>query len=159
MPKHHSNDFKLSAVRLYQKHKSYSHVARLLDCDRISLMRWVKRYKETGSIERQQRPDVAYKVRKNHVKYALELLEKDQQISMKELAMEVKRKYPDFNVTPRWLGTVVRDNNLTRKRTRVQHRPEMRYGVAIDFQREINMFKERIRTHDIDRIIHPNLHG
>lgn len=67
--------------------------------------------------------------------------------------MEVKNKYPDFNVTPRWLGTVIRDNNMTLKRTHVQHRPEMRYGVVIDFQREIETFKTRIRSHDIDRII------
>ena len=37
---------------------------------------------------------------------------------MFELAKIVKKKYKEFNITPQYLGKVIRDNNLTRKRTR-----------------------------------------
>ena len=36
---------------------------------------------------------------------------------MFELAKLVKKKYKDFNITPRQLRNVIRDNILTRKRT------------------------------------------
>ena len=40
------------------------------------------------------------------------------QITMLELSKQIKKKYKDFNVTPQWLGKVLRNNNKTRKRTR-----------------------------------------
>ena len=33
---------------------------------------------------------------------------------MLELSKQIKKKYKDFNVTPQWLGKVLRDNNKTR---------------------------------------------
>ena len=38
-------------------------------------------------------------------------------------------KYPDFNITSQHLGIVLRDNNITRKRTKHQHFPKTRYGI------------------------------
>ena len=35
---------------------------------------------------------------------------------MLELSKQIKKKYKDFNVTPQWLGKVLRDNNKTRKK-------------------------------------------
>jgi ribosomal protein S19 len=37
---------------------------------------------------------------------------------MEELHKIIKKKYKDFNITPQHLGQVIRDNNITRKRTR-----------------------------------------
>ena len=37
---------------------------------------------------------------------------------MEELHKIVKNKYKDFNITAQHLGQVIRDNNITRKRTR-----------------------------------------
>ena len=37
---------------------------------------------------------------------------------MEELHKIVKKKYKDFDITPQHLGQVIRDNNITRKRTR-----------------------------------------
>ena len=45
---------------------------------------------------------------------------------MFELAKLVKKKYKNFNITPRQLRNVIRDNNLTRKRTRHKHFPKIR---------------------------------
>ena len=40
---------------------------------------------------------------------------------MNELAIDIKKKYPSFDITPQHLGQVIRDNNKTRKRTRHEH--------------------------------------
>jgi hypothetical protein len=40
---------------------------------------------------------------------------------------EMKNKYKDFDITRQHLGRVVRANNRTRKRTRLQHFPKERY--------------------------------
>jgi hypothetical protein len=52
------------------------------------------------------------------VKTALELLKQNEQLTMNELDIEMKKKYPTFDITPQHLGQVIRDNNKTRKRTR-----------------------------------------
>ena len=46
---------------------------------------------------------------------------------MEELHKIVKKKYKDFDITPQHLGQVIRDNNITRKRTRHEHYPKERY--------------------------------
>jgi transposase-like protein len=52
---HHSNDFKLSAVNHYLKNDNYLQTSELFNCKRTSLMRWVKRYNETGNVLNQPR--------------------------------------------------------------------------------------------------------
>jgi len=52
MTKQHTNDYKLSAVKLYLKLNSIRKVLELLNCSKSSLHRWIERYFETGNIER-----------------------------------------------------------------------------------------------------------
>ena len=52
------------------------------------------------------------------MKTALELLKQNEQLTMNELEIEMKKKYPTFDITPQHLGQVIRDNNkytLTQK--------------------------------------------
>lgn len=49
------------------------------------------------------------------MKTALELLKKNEQLTMNELAFDMKQKYPTFDITPQHLGHIIRDNNQTRK--------------------------------------------
>ena len=42
---------------------------------------------------------------------------------MNELLVDMKNKYPTFDITSQHLGQIVRDNNKTRKRTRHEHFP------------------------------------
>lgn len=72
---------------------------------------------------------------------------------MKELSKKIKAKYNDFSVTPQWLGKVIRDNNLTRKRTRKSHFPEVRYGSPINKQTELNNFYNVVNQYNLDQII------
>ena len=46
MPKHHSEDYKITAVKHYvNKSKNLSKTCKIFECSRISLKRWVNRYK------------------------------------------------------------------------------------------------------------------
>ena len=59
---------------------------------------------------------MAYKVTNEHVRYALDELKKNEQITMEELRKKVINKYSDFSITSQHLGKVIRDANKTRKR-------------------------------------------
>ena len=60
---------------------------------------------------------------------------------MEELHKIVKNKYKDFDITPQHLGQVIRDHNITRKRTRHEHYPKERYGNPTDV---IVIFNDKI---------------
>jgi transposase-like protein len=51
---HKSEDYKISAVKYYiNNDKSLDEVCEIFDCSRKSLYRWVKRYNEIETLERQ----------------------------------------------------------------------------------------------------------
>ena len=62
MSPHKSQDYKLSAVKYYLKFKNAS---QNFECSLRSLMKWVKKYQTSQSIERKDRVNVAYKVQQN----------------------------------------------------------------------------------------------
>ena len=67
---HKSNDYKLSAVNYYLvEDKSQEEVCKIFQSSRRSLMRWVQQYKNNGNVERQNRPPVAYKIKKEHIQF------------------------------------------------------------------------------------------
>ena len=116
MTKHKSTDYKKTAVLYYLNNKvSYTDVCKIFNCDIRSLKRWISKYQICKSLERKTKVNISYKVRKVHLNYAIKLLKKNEQITMKELCKMLKKHFEDFNITPQHLGRVLRDNNITRK--------------------------------------------
>ena len=112
MPRHKSEDYKITAVKYYLEYEvTYAETCEIFKCSERSLKRWIERYKKEKSIKRHSRKPVSYKVTKNEVDYALKILKQNEQITLSELAKLIKKKYKDFNITPRQLGTVVPINN------------------------------------------------
>ena len=72
---------------------------------------------------------------------------------MEELHKIVKKKYKDFDITPQHLGQVIRDNNITRKRTRHEHYPKERYGKPTDIKKELKTFYNEVGKYSLDNII------
>ena len=72
---------------------------------------------------------------------------------MEELHKIVKKKYKDFDITPQHLGQVIRDNNITRKRTRHEHYPKERYGKPTDIKKELKTFYNEVGKYSLDKII------
>ena len=119
MSKHKSEDYKIIAVKYYlENDTNYTKTCEIFKCSERSLKRWIKRYEELEEIKRLNRKQVSYKITKEQVKYAIQKLKENEQISMEELYKIIKKKYKDFEITSQHLGQVIRDNNITRKRTR-----------------------------------------
>ena len=72
---------------------------------------------------------------------------------MIELSKLIKEKYKYFDITPQHLGAVIRDNNITRKRTKQEHYPKERYGKPTDKQKELDVFYKEVSKYDIRKII------
>lgn len=86
MPKHKTEDYKLSAVKYYLKNDfSMEYVCDIFECKKQSLSRWVDRYLLENSIKRHNRLPVSYKITKQQVKYAIQKVKKNEQITMTEL--------------------------------------------------------------------------
>jgi transposase-like protein/transposase len=154
MPKHHSEDYKISAVKHYlNKTKNLTKTCEEFDCSRISLKRWVNKYEKDKSIKRYSRKELSYKITKEQVKYAITLLKKNQQITMTELVKLVKKKYKDFGITSQHLGKVLKDNNKTRKRTRHEHFPITRYKKPINKKEELVKFYKEVSKYKLNNII------
>ena len=59
-------------------------MCKIFEIKKPSLIRWRKQYQNDELIE-SNRKAISYKVKKKHVKKAIELLNKNEQITMKEL--------------------------------------------------------------------------
>jgi len=84
-------------------------------------------YNEVKELKRHNRTNISYKITKEYLVYAIKMLSNNEQITMIELKKLILLKYPEFNITPQHLGIVLRDNNITRKRTKHQHFPKTRF--------------------------------
>ena len=111
--KQKTEDYKLSAVKYYLNNDvSLDDVCEIFDCPKQSLYRWVKRYKLIKTLQRQNRKSISYKITKQQLKYAISLLNKNEQITMKELSTQVRRKYKTYNITSQHLSKVIRDISM-----------------------------------------------
>ena len=94
MPKHKTEDYKLSAVKYYLKNDfSMEYVCDIFECKKQSLLRWVDRYLLENNIKRHNRLHVSYKITKEQVKYTIQKIKKNEQITMTELVKIVKKKF------------------------------------------------------------------
>lgn len=80
-------------------------------------------------------------------------MKQNEQLTMSELVMDMKRLNPDFDITPQHLGRVLRDNNKTRKRTRHELFPKTKYKKPIQKKEEINKFFNKLNKFSIDKVI------
>ena len=154
MSKHKSEDYKIDAVKYYlENDTNYTKTCEIFKCSERSLKRWIERYKELEEIKRLSRKQISYKITNEQVKYAIQKLKENEQITMEELHKIVKNKYKDFDITPQHLGQVIRDNNITRKRTRHEHYPKERYGKPTDIKKELKTFYNEVGKYSLDNII------
>ena len=84
--KHKTQDYKITAVKYYlQNDDSLDDVCSIFACKKISLRRWIMKYKKNKHLERLNRPSMSYKITNEQVKYAISLLKQNEQITMTEL--------------------------------------------------------------------------
>jgi len=151
---HKSEDYKLTAVKHYLvEDKTQEEVCQIFQCSRRSLMRWINQYKKDGNVERQNRTPIAYKVKRDHIRFIKEEIHKNKTVTMEDLLFLLKRKYPSMTLSRTHLGQVVNDNNITLKLTRIRHEPITRWRKDININEELKRFYDEIQKHKIEDII------
>ena len=154
MPTHKSNDYKLTAVQYYLvEDKTQEEVCKIFKCTPRSLMRWVERYKNEGNINIYYRKPVAYKVKKEYVKFLVDEINKNKTITLHELNQKLKDKYKDANLSTTQIFRVINDNNITLKLTRIRHEPVKRFGKDININSKIKEFYDEVKKYKIEDII------
>jgi len=68
--------------------------------------------KTTQNITRKNRKPISYKINKDQVKTAVNIIDKNEQLTMDELLFDMKQKYKDLDISTRHLGRVIRANNM-----------------------------------------------
>ena len=93
MPTHKSSDYKITAVQYYLvEDKTQEEVCKIFKCSPRSLMRWVERYKKDGNVDIHYRKPVAYKVKKEYVKFLVD------EIKIKQLHYKNYNKNSKINI-------------------------------------------------------------
>lgn len=83
---HKSKDYKTTAVKYYLvEDKTQEEVCKIFECNRRSLMRWVTQYNNKGNIERNNRTPIAYKVKRQHIQFIKDEINKNKTITMEDL--------------------------------------------------------------------------
>jgi len=118
-----------------------------------SLLRWVDRFQEEEKIKKHNRKPVAYKVKKEHVKFILEELKKNKTITLEEILKKLKNKYKDIDLSLMHIHRIIKNNNITLKITRIRHEPVKRFGKDIDINKRIKEFYEEVKKYKLEDII------
>ena len=143
--KHSTPKIRSLALKKYlETNVTQYEIANTFHISKRTFRRWLQQYNEDNSVDRRNRENISYKIEAKHVKYAITVLKKDQTISMKRLLEIVRKKYPKCQITSQHLGQILRDNNITRKRTTIRHYPELRYGKLIDLKKELKIFYKNV---------------
>lgn len=151
---HYSQDYKVSAVKHYlESGKTQEEICEIFGCSSRSLMRWVDRYKNDGSIERKNRVPVSYKVKTEHLKFIVKELKTIPTITMEDLLALLKNKFNDLELSRRHLAQIVKDNYISLKQTHIRHEPEKRFGKDVDINKNLKEFYREIKKYSIDDII------
>jgi transposase len=154
MPTHKSSDYKETAVQYYLvEDKTQEEVCKIFKCSPRSLMRWVERYKKDGNVNIHYRKPVAYKVKKEYVKFLLDELQKNKTSTLQELNQKLKDKYKGVDLSTTQIFRVIKDNNISLKLTRIRHEPTMRFGKEININHKIKDFYEEVKKYKIEDII------
>ena len=107
MPHQKSSDYKETAVQYYLvEDKSQEEVCKIFKCSRRSLMRWVDKYKKYGKITGYERTPKAYKVHKEHVDFLLQEIKQNKTITIEDLLLLLKNKYPDVELKENIINTI-----------------------------------------------------
>lgn len=149
-----SEDFKIAAVRhVANVSHSQRRTSRDLGCSRTSLQRWSQKFQQENSIRRHDRPPISYKITRDQARFAVRYLLTHQTASSTEVHAAVLNRFPDLNISPGHLAAVIRDHNLTRKRTRHGHFPLQRYRVPVNRRENLQAFYRVTAAQPIDKII------
>lgn len=154
MSKHKSEDYKLNAVEYYLIGDiTQEKVCKIFKCSVRSLLRWTEKYLDNGEIKRKNHEPIAYKIKKEHVKFILEGIKRNKTITLNELLLNLKNKFMKLKISKVHLWRIIKDNNITLKFRRLRHEPEKRFGKDINVNEKLKEFYSEIKKHKLKDII------
>jgi len=153
MTKHKSEDYKISAVKYYLQKHTQKETCNIFGCSQRSLMRWVDRYNKEKSIKIHYRNPISYKVKKIHINYIKNEINKDKSITLNELLIKIKNEFPDFSISLMHLYRIIKDNYISLKLLRFRHEPIKRFGKDINIKEKLNDFYKEIEKYKLENII------
>jgi len=144
MNKHHSSDFKLSAVKLYLKLNSIRKVSELLDCKKSTLQRWIERYLEFGNVDRKENKERESIITKSILKYITKLIIRNPAITLSKIKKKIIKKYV-VNISTSYLYYIIKYTlKLTHKQLRFKYYPQKK--LATLKEDKIKFYKEIIKV-------------
>ena len=148
--KHHSEDYKLSAIKYYLKHnQDMRNTCKIFDCKYQSLARWVKTYKKQGNVKRKTRKNKDIKVTPKIVKFIKEYVKKYPTTTLWEFSRIVNKEFK-IRLTDKTIHNILHRNKITRKRLRSRYYPEKREGQE---KMDLETFYNRLKKYDYKKTI------
>ena len=148
--KHHSEDYKLSAVKYYLKHnQDMRNTCKIFDCKYQSLARWVKTYKKQGNVKRKTRKNKDIKVTPKIVKFIKEYVKKYPTTTLWEFSKIVNKEFK-IRLTDKTIHNILHRNKITRKRLRSRYYPEKREGQE---KMDLETFYNELKKYDYKKTI------
>lgn len=148
--KHHSEDYKLSAVKYYLNHdQDMRNTCKIFDCKYQSLARWVKTYKKQGNVKRKTRKNKDIKVTPKIVKFIKEYVKKYPTTTLWEFSKIVNKEFK-IRLTDKTIHNILHRNKITRKRLRSKYYPEKREGQE---KTDIDTFYKELKKYNYKKTI------
>jgi transposase len=129
---HHSNDYKLNAVKLYNKLNSVRKTCEYIDYSKSALHRWLIRYFETGSVDKNK-----YKTRKSIITNEIlesikKLILSNPTINLTKIKKKLNNTY-NIDISTSYVYYLVRYHiNFTNKQVRKKYYPEKKLQTLDD---------------------------
>lgn len=146
------NSKKIAVNHFINKSLTQKEIAVFFEIDVRTVKRWIKQYRG-DCLDRKARDSTSYKIKQKHVNYLLKIIQKNPRWSVKMYWKALYKKYNDFEISEGHLAKVIRDNNITRKRTRQRHYPEKRYRKPIDLKKELKEFYTITDSFSLNKLI------
>ena len=150
MSKHHSEDYKITAVKYYLEHKTDMRTTcQIFKCNYVSLARWIKKYKLNGNLKRKKTIKKPYKVTIEIEKFILKLVKKNVNITLWELSNLIKENFK-ISLTDHTIFRILKKHKITRKRLRNKYYPEKKLGQE---KEDINDFYKKLSKFNYKKTI------
>ncbi len=150
--KQHTEDFKIIAVKYYLNH-SFEDTFAIFNCSKRSIIRWKKQYMITNNLQRKERIKGLYKINQEHINTILTQIKNYKTTTLRELKDTIEYKFNNINISKQHIRRILIANNISRKRVRHGHFPELRRGIETNQSLELSTFYNEINKYPINKII------
>jgi len=145
MSKHHTEDYKLSAVLYYLSHdNNLRDTCEIFNCKFQSLARWIERYEKQGSVKRKDRDTKNLKITNEIEIFVKDHVKQFPTTILWELSKLVNDKFK-VELSDSSIHNILSNHSITRKRVRSKYYPEKVVGQEqadiAEFYKKLNKFK------------------